>query len=147
MLSGALRKTPKDETLRFALGSAYERQGESAKAIAQMQQVLSQNPENASAMNFIGYTLAERGQHLDRAENLIRRALELQPESGAFLDSLGWVYFRRGQYSQAIGTLESAVEHDPDPMIPDHLGDAYRSSSKKAQPVAVYRPAPDPLRP
>ncbi len=146
MLSDALRKTPKDETLRFALGSAYERQGESAKAIAQMQQVLNLNPENASAMNFIGYTLAEQGKNLDRAEKLIRRALELQPESGAFLDSLGWVYFRRGQYSQAIGTLESAVEHDPDPMILEHLGDAYRSSSKKAQAVDVYRRALETLK-
>src|SRR5260370_22366858 len=122
MLSGALRNTPKDETLRFALGSAYERQGESTKAIAQMQQVLSLNPENASAMNFIGYTLAERGQHLDRAEKLIRRALELQPESGAFLDSLGWVYFRRAHYAQAFGTLDSALRHLPTPILPPHLG-------------------------
>ena len=146
ILTDALRKSPKDETLLFALGSAYQRQGETDTAIAQMQQVLAVNPDNASAMNFIGYTLAESGKHLDRAEKLIRRALELQPDSGAFMDSLGWVYFHRGQYPQAIGALERAVERDPDPMILEHLGDAYRSSSKKAQAGDVYRRALDALK-
>jgi len=146
ILTDALRKSPKDETLLFALGSAYQRQGETDKAITEMQQVLAVNPDNASALNFIGYTLAESGKHLDRAEKLIRRALELQPDSGAFMDSLGWIYFRRGQYVQAIGALESAVERDPDPMILEHLGDAYRSSSKKAQAADVYRRALDALK-
>jgi len=146
ILTDALRKSPKDETLLFALGSAYQRQGETDKAITEMQQVLAVNPDNASALNFIGYTLAESGKHLDRAEKLIRRALELQPDSGAFMDSLGWIYFRRGQYVQAIGALESAVERDPDPMILEHLGDAYRSSSKKAQAADVYRRALDSLK-
>ena len=68
------------------------------------------NPENAAALNYLGYTWAEQGIHLDEAEQLILRALAIEPNDGFYIDSLGWVYYQRGEYMQAIQHLERAVE-------------------------------------
>ncbi|HME91213.1 MAG TPA: tetratricopeptide repeat protein, partial [Myxococcaceae bacterium] len=86
--------------------------------------------------------LAEKSRDLDEAERLVKRALELEPESGSFLDSLGWVYFRRGQYKRAVEALERAAELDPEePLIIEHLGDAYHRTGKKVQAAQAYRRA------
>ena len=64
--------------------------------------------------------------HLDRAQGMLNRAVELRPDDGYIVDSLGWVYFRLGEYDKAVQRLERAVELEPgDPVINDHLGDAY----------------------
>ncbi len=142
LLSTALAKSPRDEVLLYTLGAAYERKGEFDKSIAQMRLVLQVNPDNAAAMNFIGYSLAEKGRDLEEAERLVRRALELRPDSGAFLDSLGWLYYRRGEYQRAVDTLERASALDPgEPLISEHLGDAYRRIAKKMQATEAYRRA------
>ena len=142
LLSAALAKNPQDEDLLYTLGAAYERKGEVDKAIAQMRLLLKINPEHANAMNFIGYSLAETGRDLDEAEQLVTHALKLHPDSGAYLDSLGWLYFRRGDYQHAVDTLERAATLDPDePLINEHLGDAYRRTSKNAQAMEAYRRA------
>lgn len=142
LVSEALAKAPEDESLLYAVGAAHERAGNVEQAIAQMRSLLKKNPEHAAAMNFIAYSLAERGRDLDEAERLVKRAIELQPESGAFYDSLGWVYFRRGDYPRAVESLERAAALDPDePLISEHLGDAYRRTGKRAQAVEAYRRA------
>lgn len=147
LLVGALAKKPGDETLLYTLGAAYQRQGQVEKSLEKMRAVLAVNPENAAAMNFIGYTLADQGQNLDEAERLLNRALELRPDSGAFLDSLGWLYFRRGEPAKAVDMLERAAELAPgESVIIEHLGDAYRSSSRPAQAAEAYRKALEALR-
>ncbi|MFN7135438.1 MAG: tetratricopeptide repeat protein, partial [Myxococcales bacterium] len=98
LLVKALDERPRDEVLLFALGVLHEKRGEAEQAIARMRQVLAVNPLNASALNFIGYTWAELGQNLDEAEALIRKALELNPDNGAYVDSLGWVLYKKGDY-------------------------------------------------
>jgi tetratricopeptide (TPR) repeat protein len=146
LLTQALTQNPRDETLLYTLGAAYERKGDFDKAIAQMRQLLKINPDHAAALNFIGYSLTEKGKDLDEAERLVNRALELDPESGAFLDSLGWLYFRRGDYQRAVDTLERAAALDPDePLIIEHLGDAYRRTAKNSQAASAYRRALDAL--
>ena len=82
---------PRDPALLFALASVHEKQGEWRLAVEKMRLVLEGDPRNAAALNFLGYTLAQNGADLDEAERLVRKALELKPESTAFLDSLGWV--------------------------------------------------------
>jgi tetratricopeptide (TPR) repeat protein len=147
LLVDALSKRPRDEVLLYTLGAAYEKKGETARALAQMRAVLDLNPENANAMNFIGYTLAEQGVEFDEAERLLGRALELKPDSGSFLDSLGWVYYRRGDTSRAVETLERAAALAPgEPTILEHLGDAYRRATKKAQAQEAYRKALEALK-
>ena len=70
-----------------------------------MQRALEHNPDNADALNFIGYTWAERGENLDEAERIIVRALELRPENGYIVDSLGWVYYMRARPLIEAGDL------------------------------------------
>jgi Flp pilus assembly protein TadD len=142
LLVGALAKNPNEEDLLYSLGAAYQRNGEFDKSIAQMRALLKIKPDHAAAMNFIGYSLVDKGKDLDEAERLVMRALELDPDSGAFLDSLGWLYFHRGDYQRAVDTLERAASLEPDePLIIEHLGDAYRRTSKNAQAGEAYRRA------
>jgi len=105
VLTDALRAHPRDEELLYTLGTVLHRSGATAQAIARMRELLEVNPRNAAAMNFIGYTLADRGEQLDEAEQLVRRALAIHPDNGAYLDSLGWVQFRRGDPVRDVGAV------------------------------------------
>jgi tetratricopeptide (TPR) repeat protein len=82
------------------------------------------------------------GTHLDEAEKLIRRAIEIEPEDGFYIDSLGWVYYQRGQYKKAVEELERAVDlAGDDPTITEHLGDAYRKIGKTREAHQLYQDA------
>ena len=147
VLTEALKAHPRDEDLLYALGAALERSGATQEALVRMRELLEVNPQNAAALNFIGYTLADHGEQLEEAERLVRRALALHPESGAYLDSLGWVQFRRGDVVRATTTLERAAELEPDePTILEHLGDAYGGVSRRDAAVGAYRRALEAMR-
>jgi len=142
LLSREVQGRPHQESLLFTLAAAYGRAGDHAQGIARMREVLALNPDNASALNFIGYTLTEQDQDLDEAERLLHRALELRPETGAFLDSLGWLFFHRHEYGRAVTTLEHAAALEPDePVIAEHLGDAYLGVQRPREALAAYRRA------
>jgi tetratricopeptide (TPR) repeat protein len=79
---------------------------------------------HANAMNYLGYSYAERGIKLGEAYNLIQRALEIDPENAAYIDSLGWVYYRMGKYREAYKELKRASFLLYDPIIYEHVGDA-----------------------
>lgn len=146
LLAKALEKTPRDEVLLFSLGATYLRHGERQKSVEHMRALLKLNPDHAHALNFLAYTLAEHSSELDEAERLVLRALELKPDTGAFLDSLGWVYYRRGDTAKAVSTLERAMELTPgEPTIAEHLGDAYSKAARANEAQKVYRQALDAL--
>ncbi len=139
-LEAARALAPDDTNVRFDLGVLYDKQGRSAEAEREMQAVIERNPRDARALNYLGYTWADKGLRLDEAEALIRRALEIEPDDGYYIDSLGWTQFRRGDFEGAVTTLERAVELVPeDAVITEHLGDAYRAAGKKARAIEVYR--------
>jgi tetratricopeptide (TPR) repeat protein len=115
---------PKDPQMRFQLAITEDRLGHFDDAAREFQDLLAIDPKNAAAMNYLGYSYADKGIHLEEAEKLLRQAVAFEPDNGAYLDSLGWVRFKRGKYSEARNFLESAVIHTPDPLIYDHLGDA-----------------------
>ena len=141
-LTQAIAAQPRAERLRFALGVAQERAGDRAGAIRTMQSILEGAPDDAEAMNFVGYSWAEKGERLDEAEKLVRRAVDLDPDNGSFLDSLGWVLFQRGDLPAAISTLERAEAlAGPEPTILEHLGDAYRRSGRDADAARAWRHA------
>jgi len=147
VLTEALKAHPRDEDLLYAIGAVLERSGATQQALARMRELLEVNPQNAAAMNFIGYTLAEHGEQLEEAERMVRRALAMHPDSGAYLDSLGWVQFRRGDVVRAASTLERAAELEPDePTILEHLGDAYGGVSRRDAAVGAYRRALEAMR-
>ena len=142
LFSDALAKNPKDEPLLFALAAALERKGEWKRAVDTMRIVLEQSPTNTAAMNFIGYTLADRGGDLDEAERLVGKALESRPDSAAYLDSAGWVAYRRGQFDRSVDLMERAVAESPDePTLLEHLAEACVKAGRKQRAEAVLRHA------
>jgi len=141
-LTQALAVQPLAGRLRFALGVAQERAGDRAGAIRTMQSILEGAPDDAEAMNFVGYSWAEKGERLDEAEKLVRRAVDLEPDNGSYLDSLGWILYQRGDLPGATATLERAEAlTGPEPTILEHLGDAYRRSGREADATKAWRRA------
>jgi len=107
-------------------GISYERTKEWEKAEADFLRVLEIEPDNADALNYLGYTWVDRGENLEKAFEMIRKAVDLEPQSGAIIDSLGWAHYKLGQYEAAKVQLEKAVELSPSSStIVDHLGDVY----------------------
>jgi len=93
--------------------------------------VLVGDPQNATALNYLGYMLADRGIKLEEALGLIRKAVDLDPANGAYLDSLGWAYFKLGKYESAEDSLIKAAQRiDTDPTVQDHLGDLYQKTGR-----------------
>lgn len=114
---------------RAGLQLAYcrEQLGDVDGAVSAIRQVLAREPDNSSALNFLGYLLADHDRDLAEAEQLIRRALAQEPDNGAYLDSMGWVRYRLGRLAEARRDLERAAElTHGDPVVREHLGDVYR---------------------
>jgi tetratricopeptide (TPR) repeat protein len=115
----------------FLRGSTYERAKKYDEAEDQFRKVLSADPDNAMALNYLGYMLADRGVKLDEALNLIKKAVEVDPANGAYLDSLGWAYFKMGKYELAEENLNKAVQRmATDPTVQDHIGDLYQKTGR-----------------
>lgn len=126
----------------FLLGAAYERTGQRDKAIAEFQRILKLEPDFHAALNYLGYTLAEKGENLNEALDLTRRAVSLDPDNGSYVDSLGWTYFQLGRYDQARGYLERAARLEPeDATLQEHLGDVYVALGQKERAREAYRRA------
>jgi Flp pilus assembly protein TadD len=131
---------PKNDEAHFQLGALYDENKVKDKSIASMKKAIELNPKNAPALNYLGYTWAEMGVHLDEAEDLIARALKIAPNDGFYIDSLGWVYYQKGDYPRAVEQLERAVELTvDDPTIIEHLGDAYEKVGRVDRAVVRYR--------
>ena len=115
----------------FVQGSIYERQKKYDLAEESFHKVLADDPKNAMALNYLGYMLADRGNRLDEALGYIRRAVALDPQNGAYLDSLGWAYFKMGNYELAEENLHRASERiSNDPTIHEHLGELYQKTGR-----------------
>ncbi len=113
-------------SLRQFLVRIFRQTGRSARAIQQLERIYARAPNDPGICNDLGYTWADAGINLDRADRLIRFAVGERPRESAYLDSLGWVLYKRGEIDQAVRYLRLAVRQaDPaDPVIHDHLGDA-----------------------
>lgn len=119
------------ESIRFLRGAMFEKQKMYDQAEAEFRKVLAESPDNANALNYLGYMLADRNVRLNEAQQMIAKAVELEPGNGAYLDSLGWVYYRLNRLPEAEKYLRSAVEKTPnDPTVRDHLGDTLFKAGK-----------------
>jgi tetratricopeptide (TPR) repeat protein len=124
VMEGAARAFPKDANTMYQLADMYKDAGRQPDAEKTLRQLLSVEPANANALNYLGYLLALRGDRLDEAIELVRKALVAEPDNGAFLDSLGWAYFRKGDLSEAEKFLGQAASRLPrNSEVQDHLGD------------------------
>jgi tetratricopeptide (TPR) repeat protein len=109
--------------LRATMQAEAGRKTQSEKDVAA---ALVISPDQPELLNYLGYMWIDRGENLPKALEMVKKAVALQPRSGAIIDSLGWGYYRLGDYKQAVSTLERAVLLEPaDPDVNDHLGDAY----------------------
>jgi len=123
----------------FWLGYLYEEAGNSQKAITTWNEGLKLDPSFAPILNSLGYIYAEQGTNLDVAEDMLKRALEKEPENGAYLDSLGWVYFKKNQFKKAESYLLDAISYVKDPDIYEHLGDLYVELGDNEKGVSYYK--------
>jgi tetratricopeptide (TPR) repeat protein len=160
-LEGLLAEAPDDDELLYNLGVVHGEAHHYDDALRYMQLALEANPDNASALNYIGYTWAERGENLDQAEAYITRALELRPDDGYITDSLGWVYYMRAKplvasqresdrstarelLKKALREFERAIElTGGDPVIAEHMGDVYLLLDEKSRALQHYEDAID----
>jgi tetratricopeptide (TPR) repeat protein len=112
--------------------SALQNAGRWAEARQALEQGLAIAPNQPLLLNFLGYSKLERGEDIDAAEAMIRKASELAPDDASIVDSLGWAQYKRGKVAEAIATLQRAAEKDPGQAeIQEHLGDAlYRSGRR-----------------
>jgi tetratricopeptide (TPR) repeat protein len=142
VLIQGLAVSPRNVDLHYRLGVIYGKENKHEKSIEAMKALLEIDPDNADALNFIGYSYAERGVKLDEAETLIRKAIRIKPDNGYIMDSLGWVYFQQDRLEEAIDCLRKAVDLLPqDPTIAGHLGDAYKKAGQIEKALDVYREA------
>jgi tetratricopeptide (TPR) repeat protein len=119
------------EYVWFLRGSTFERDKRYPEAEEQFKKVLASDPEHASTLNYLGYMLADQNMKLEEALGYIKRAVDLDPANGAYLDSLGWAYFRLGKYEQAEDNLLKASQKiNTDPTVHDHLGDLYQKTGR-----------------
>jgi tetratricopeptide (TPR) repeat protein len=133
---------PGTKAAHFLLGAAYERSGKREQAVAEFRRLLDTDPEYHAALNYLGYMFAERGEHLDEAQKLVEKAVALEPDNGAYVDSLGWVYYRLGRFEQARATLERATRLETaDGTVQEHLGDVYGAMGQRDRAGEAYRRA------
>ncbi|HEY6302847.1 MAG TPA: tetratricopeptide repeat protein [Terriglobales bacterium] len=124
-------KAEDKEYVWFLRGSNFERDKHYAEAEEQFKKVLASDPDHASALNYLGYMLADQNVKLEEALGYIKRAVDLDPTNGAYLDSLGWAYFRLGKFELAEENLLKASQKiNTDPTVHDHLGDLYQKTGR-----------------
>jgi tetratricopeptide (TPR) repeat protein len=122
----------KDWPLYYARGVSEERAKRWDEAEADLLQALKLSPDQASVLNYLGYSWVDQGKHLPEAMAMLEKARALSPFDGYIIDSVGWAYFRIGRYQDAAKTLQEAVLLVPgDPTINEHLGDAYWMVGRK----------------
>ncbi|SNR39453.1 tetratricopeptide repeat protein [Paracoccus sediminis] len=110
----------------YARGIALERSQQFDRAEADFLAAIEIRPNQASLLNYLGYSWIDRNENLDHALGLIQKAVELSPDDGYILDSLAWAYYRLGRFDEAVAPMEAAIlTMSQDPLVNDHLGDIY----------------------
>jgi tetratricopeptide (TPR) repeat protein len=139
VLQDAQVKFPADRTIPFELGAVYDKQKRFSDAEAAFKQVLARDPDNAPALNYLGYMLAERGERLDESVSYIKKALQLEPENGSYLDSLGWAYYKADQLDLAEENLKRAADQmTGNSVIQDHYGDVLFKRGRIDDAIAAW---------
>jgi len=133
-----LQALPDDTRLLYARALTYEGLDRVDESVRDLRRVLELKPDDADAMNALGYTLADRTDKKAEALALIEQALKLKPDEPAIIDSLGWVQYRLGNLSAATEALRAAYAKQPDPEIAAHLGEVLWVSGKKDEARQVW---------
>ncbi len=141
VLNAALNAYQDSTDLRYSRAMVAEKLGNLDQLEQDLEHIISLEPENATALNALGYTLADRSTRLDEAQALIEKALALAPKDPAILDSLGWVYYRLGKFKESLELLEQAFAMFPDAEVAAHLGEVLWAMNNKQQAKSIWRTA------
>lgn len=123
----------------FQRGAMFERQKNVPAAETEFRKVLAVMPDNPATLNYLGYMLTDRNIRLPEALAMIQKAVDSEPNNGAYLDSLGWVYFRMGRLTEAEENMRRAVELTPhDPTMHDHYAEVLFKASKVREAITQW---------
>jgi tetratricopeptide (TPR) repeat protein len=132
--------TEEKQNVTFRRGAMLERMKNFQAAEAEFRKVLTLNPDNDAALNYLGYMLADRNVRLEEARDMVSKAVAREPNSGAYLDSLGWVYFRLNKLPEAEDKLREALRYmSRDPTVHDHLAEVYFREGKIREAIAQWQ--------
>lgn len=139
VLQDAQGKFPSHDGIAFELGTVFDKQKKFAEAEASFRQVLARNPQNAIALNYLGYLLAERGERLDESVDYLTKALQIEPENPAYLDSLGWAYFKAEKLDLAEPNLRRAADQlKTNSVIQEHYGQVLFKLGRYDEAIAAW---------
>ncbi len=141
VLNAALAAHQDSTDLRYSRAMVSEKLGNLSQLEQDLEHIISLDPNNATALNALGYTLADRTSRLDEALKLIKKALAIAPKDPAILDSLGWVYYRMGRLQDALKLLQQAFEVFPDAEIAAHLGEVHWALDDKQTAKDIWKKA------
>jgi tetratricopeptide (TPR) repeat protein len=142
LLSDRVKEFPNDVTARYMLASVCERLGKLEECEEQYRAAMKLDPFFAAAYNNLGYTWIEENRNLEEAMALVRKALELDSDNGAYIDSLGWGYFKQGKLDEALSELLRAMKYEAtDPAIFDHIGDVYKAKGMVEEAIEYWQKA------
>lgn len=136
-----LKEFPDDTELLYEIALTAERLGQFDILEQRLRRLIELKPDNAHALNALGYSFADRAIRLDEAFVLIKKAFDLKPGDPFIMDSLGWVLFRQGKMTEALGYLQEAYKLRPDPEIAAHLGEVLWTLGRQEEAVALWRSA------
>lgn len=137
----ALGIVPDNSDLLYARALVAERLGRIDQLEADLKIILKTEPDNAHALNALGFTLADQTDRYQEAYDYVKRAIEIMPEDPAIIDSLGWVYYRMGDYEEAIRLLQTALSRFDDAEIAAHLGEVLWVSGNQQEARGVWQKA------
>jgi tetratricopeptide (TPR) repeat protein len=141
LLAAALDSHPSHPSLQYDRAVMLERAGRVKESVSALEQLLGEREEDPTLLNALGYTLADHGLELPRAEGLIRKSLAIMPDNPAVLDSMGWVRFKRGDSKGAIEHLKRAYSLARDPEIAAHWAEALWKNGSQQEARAVLATA------
>ncbi len=140
-LEDGIQQDPSNAELHFNLGTIYDKLDRFDEVVREMEQALELDADHADALNYLGYSYADRGIHIDKAVELTQRAVTLKPHNGYYVDSLGWALFKDGRVDEALEMMQRALAlvHD-DPVIYEHLGEIFlrRQEPEKARDAWIH---------
>ena len=143
LLDEGLAEHPDNIELLYSRSLVHEKLGNIAATEKDLRAIIERDTNNASALNALGYTLANRTERYDEALELIQRALEIKPNDPAIRDSLGWVLYKRGEYDEALGHLRAAMNTMPDPEVAAHLGEVLWATGEEDEARSIWQNAID----
>ncbi|MCX5589865.1 tetratricopeptide repeat protein [Alcaligenes endophyticus] len=141
VLERADSELPDSPEVLYQLGMLYERQGRTQDFERLMQQVIDLRPDDANAFNALGYTYADQNRRLDEAQDLLERAMEIEPHNPYILDSVGWYLYRVGDYQAALEYLQRSYEKLPEADVAAHLGEVLWAKGRKQDAINIFRAA------